>query len=69
MGRPSDDAAEVIGDLIGALGMPRTLRDVGVRREHYDFIANGAMQNMMVRSNPRPITEPAQVKEILDLAW
>ena len=69
MGRPSDDAAEVIGDLIGALGMPRTLRDVGVRREHYDFIANGAMQNMMVRSNPRPITEPAQVKKILDLAW
>ncbi len=69
LGRPNDDAAEAIGDLILALGMPRTLRDVGVKREHYDFIANGAMQNMMVRSNPRPITAPAQVKEILDLAW
>lgn len=69
MGRPNDGAAEVIGALISALGMPRTLRDVGVKREHYDFIANGAMQNMMVRSNPRPITEPVQVKEILDLAW
>ncbi len=69
LGRPNDDAAEAIGDLILALGMPRTLRDVGVKREHYDFIANGAMQNMMVRSNPRPITAPAQVEEILDLAW
>lgn len=69
MGRPNDEAAEAIGDLISALGMPRTLRAVGVRREHYDFIANGAMQNMMVRSNPRPISAPDQVKEILDMAW
>ncbi len=69
MGRPNDEAADAIGDLISALGMPRTLRDVGVKKEHYDFIASGAMQNMMVRSNPRPISTPDQVKEILDLAW
>lgn len=69
MGRPNDEAADALGDLIAALGLPRTLREVGVKKEHYDFIANGAMQNMMVRSNPRPIGSPDEVKEILDLAW
>ena len=69
MGHEDGDAADAIGTLIAALGLPRTLREVGVKKEHYDLIANGAMQNMMVRSNPRPITTPDQVKEILDLAW
>ena len=69
MGSEGGDAADSIGALIAALGLPRTLREVGVKKEHYDLIANGAMQNMMVRSNPRPITTPDQVKEILDLAW
>jgi hypothetical protein len=40
-----------------------------VRREHYDAIAAGAMQNVFVRSNPRPVTGPAQIREILDMAW
>ena len=52
-----------------ALGQPTRLRDVVVRPEHYDAIATGAMQNVFVRSNPRPITHPAQVREILDMAW
>ena len=69
LGRPDDEAADAIGALISALGMPRTLREVGVKKDHYEFITDGAMQNMMVRSNPRPITAPAQVREILDLAW
>jgi len=69
MGRPNDEAADVVAELIAALGMPRRLREVGVKEEHYDLIANGAMLNMMVRSNPRAIDAPAQVKEILDLAW
>jgi alcohol dehydrogenase class IV len=69
MGRPDEEAADAVAELISALGMPRTLREVGVAREHYDAIANGAMQNMMVRSNPRAIDTPARVKEILDLAW
>jgi alcohol dehydrogenase class IV len=67
--------------LVERLGQPARLPDVGVRREHYDPIAAGAMrehydpiaagamQNVFVRSNPRSVTDPAQVREILDLAW
>jgi alcohol dehydrogenase class IV len=40
-----------------------------VQREHFDAIARGAMQNMMVRSNPRPVTREADIHEILKLAW
>ena len=49
--------------------MPTRLRDVGVRREHFDAIAAGAMQNVFVRSNPRPVTDPAHVLEMLEMAW
>ena len=51
------------------LGQPTRLRDVGVRQEHYDAIAAGGMQNVFVRSNPRPINDPAQIREILEMAW
>ena len=64
-----EDAATAVGKLVKALGQPTRLRDVGVRQEHYDAIAAGAMQNVFVRSNPRPINDPAQIREILEMAW
>lgn len=67
-GAPGRDAAAGVRTLVGELGLPVRLEDVGVTRDHFDDIANGAMQNPMVLSNPRPITEPGQVKEILELA-
>lgn len=69
LGDESKPAADLVGELIRDLGMPTTLRDVNVRREHFEAISNGAMQNMMVRSNPRKIDQPSQVKEILEMAW
>ncbi|WP_431857627.1 iron-containing alcohol dehydrogenase [Azospirillum sp.] len=69
LGRSDGDAAQAVADLVRDLGQPASLRDVGVQREHFDAIARGAMQNMMVRSNPRPVTGEADVHEILELAW
>lgn len=63
------DAATAVAKLVKALGQPTRLRDVGVRQEHYDAIAAGGMQNVFVRSNPRPINDPAQIREILEMAW
>jgi len=64
-----DDAAAAVAKLVESLGLPTRLRDVGVLREDYDAIAAGALQNVFVRSNPRPVTDQAQVREILDMAW
>jgi maleylacetate reductase len=68
MGRPGEDAADVLHDFIRKLGMPRSLREVRVDREHFDEIAKQAMSTPWVPRNPRPIEGPSQLREILDLA-
>ncbi|CAO3433589.1 iron-containing alcohol dehydrogenase [Azospirillum doebereinerae] len=68
-GEDDGDAAAAVAGLVQDLRQPGSLRAVGVTREHFAAIAAGAMQNMMVRSNPRPITGEADIREILELAW
>ena len=68
MGRPGADAGRVLGDFIGGLGMPRSLSAVGIGREHFDRIAEGAMGTPWVPRNPRPIDSPSNVREILEIA-
>jgi maleylacetate reductase len=68
MGAPDGDAAEAVARLVAELGLPRRLAEVGVGPERFDEIATKAMHDRAVRANPRPITDPAQVKEILELA-
>jgi alcohol dehydrogenase class IV len=69
LGRPDQSAADAVAGLVADLCQPQRLRDVGVREEHFAAIAAGAMQNMMVRSNPRAINAPVDVLEILKLAY
>jgi maleylacetate reductase len=69
LGAKDGDAAKAVTKLVEGLGQPTRLREVGVRPEHYDAIAAGAMQNVFVRSNPRSISDSSQVREILDIAW
>ena len=68
MGHAGQDAGDVLDAFIAGLGMPRRLSDVNIGPEHFDKIAQGAMATPWVPRNPRPITSPAQVREILDLA-
>jgi maleylacetate reductase len=68
MGRPGEDAGDVLDDFIRALGMPRSLREVRVATEHFDRIAELAMATPWVPRNPRKIASPEQVREILQLA-
>jgi alcohol dehydrogenase class IV len=67
--QPQADAADLVQDLIRSLGLPTTLREVKVEREQFDRIAASAMQSPMVLANPRPISHPDQVKEIIDMAF
>jgi maleylacetate reductase len=68
MGHPGKDAGDVLDDFIRGLGMPRSLSEVKIGKEHFDRIAAQAMGTPWVPRNPRKIDGPAQVKEILDLA-
>lgn len=68
MGRPNEDAGDVLDDFIRGLDMPRSLREVKVGPEHFDRIAQQAMATPWVPRNPRRIEGPADVREILDMA-
>ncbi len=69
MGRPGEPAAKTVGDFIAGLGLPRSLREVGVERGQLSTIAEGSLENPWVRGNPRPIDHAEQVMEILENAW
>jgi maleylacetate reductase len=69
LGRPGACAADVIAELVQALGQPGRLRDAGVTRDALPKIAALAMGNVWVRTNPRKIAGPADVMAILDAAY
>ena len=69
LGQPSEPAAEVVAELISGLGLPTRLRDVGVKPEQLDLIAEGSMHDRWVHTNPRKIDGPAVVRTLLDAAW
>jgi maleylacetate reductase len=69
LGRPDVDAGTALSELVARLELPQRLRDVGVRREEFSAIAEKVLHDFAIRGNPRPVTAPAQVMEILDLAW
>jgi len=69
MGEPGKDAADVVARLVADLGQPGSLREVGVTGDQFDAIAAGSVSNVFVSQNPRAISEPAQITEILEMAW
>ena len=69
LGRPDEPAAEVVAELIAGLGLPTRLRDVGVKPEQLDHIAEGSMHDRWIHANPRKIDGPAVIRELLDAAW
>jgi maleylacetate reductase len=69
LGRPNETAGDVVAALITSLGLPATLRDVGVKPEQLDEIAAGSMHDRWVHTNPRKIDGPPAVRALLDAAW
>jgi len=69
LGHPGGDAAAAVAELIDALGQPRSLREAGVDRALLPKMADGALENIWLRNNPRPITGASEVLGILEAAW
>ncbi len=68
MGAAGEDAGDALDRLIAEIGMPRSLSAVGIGPESFDMIAEGAMKTPWVPRNPRSISGPAAVREILEIA-
>ena len=69
MGRPGMAAADAVTELVADLGLPGTLRAVEVRADQLDVIAAESMHDRWVHTNPRKISGPAVVRQILEMAW
>jgi maleylacetate reductase len=69
LGRPDAAAADAVGGLVSELGLPTRLRDVGVREDQLDVIAENSMHDRWIHTNPRKIDGPAVVRSLLDAAW
>jgi maleylacetate reductase len=69
LGHPGEPAADVVAGLIAGLGLPTRLRDVGVRQDQLDVIAENSMHDRWIHTNPRKIDGPAVIRALLDSAW
>src|SRR5882757_6034501 len=69
LGHQAGSASAAVADLVAELGLPRTLRDVGVSRTDLRTIAREAFGDILVKSNPRPVQAISDIEEILELAW
>lgn len=61
------DLGDALRAIFDELGMPRSLKDVGVRRDQWDKLAEISLADAWTRANPVPLKEPEQVKEILEM--
>jgi maleylacetate reductase len=69
LGEPHKPACDVVSELVAQLGLPSTLREVGVKADMLDLIAQNSMHDRLIHSNPRKINGPEDVRRILDAAW
>ena len=69
LGAAGQPAAEVLDGFIAGLGLPRRLRDVGVKRDDLQRIATNCMLDDWTFSNPRPIRGAQEIVPILEAVY
>jgi maleylacetate reductase len=68
LGDASRPASDLLDALIRGLGMPRTLKDVGVREDQLQLVSEYTLEDIWGRTNPRAIAAPSDVMGILRTA-
>ena len=68
-GEAADAAADAVQRLTEDLGLPHRLRDVGVEKSDFRALAEDALQDLIVATNPRPVTSPEVVIELFEQAY
>ena len=63
----SSDAGDGLDAIFRELGMPRSLKEVGVGRNKFDALAVTSLKDPCCKMNPIPLEREAQVLEILEM--
>ena len=69
LGKTGEPAADALDRLIGGLGLPRRLRDVGVKQDDLQRIATNCMLDDWTFSNPRKIHAAQEIVPILESVY
>jgi alcohol dehydrogenase class IV len=62
-------AAQKVAELTRRMNLPQRLRDVGVKESDLARLAQLGFQNRTVQNNPRPVSDPGQIEDLLREAW
>ncbi|TAQ90324.1 hypothetical protein B7494_g1346 [Chlorociboria aeruginascens] len=60
------DLGDLLDAIIRALGLPRTLKEVGIGQDQIDTLSKRTLDDAWASTNPIPLTTAAQVKSILE---
>lgn len=61
------DLGDILDLIFKEIGMPRTLKEVGVNRDKLDGLAENSLKDHWIQTNAKPITEKKDVLEILEM--
>jgi alcohol dehydrogenase class IV len=64
-GQPDVPAYQLADATIRGLGMPRRLRDVGIKENDLQALAGYTFKDIWCGTNPRPIPNPEALTELL----
>jgi maleylacetate reductase len=68
LGKPGMSASAAFKAFCQSLDLPTSLREVNVGPDQFEIVARNTMTEFFIFSNPRPVSTPAGVLEILRLA-
>ncbi|KAJ8110415.1 hypothetical protein ONZ43_g5876 [Nemania bipapillata] len=67
LSKAESDLGDALRAIFDELGMPRSLKDVGVGRDKWDRLAENSLEDKCCKANPIPLTQKEQVLEILEM--
>ncbi|KAI1127220.1 Dehydroquinate synthase-like protein [Nemania abortiva] len=67
LSKAKSDFGDALRAIFDELGMPRSLKDVGVGRDKWDQLAVNSLEDKCCKGNPVPLTRKEQVLEILEM--
>lgn len=62
-------AADGVARLCRELGLPQSLREVGVPEDGLEFIASATLHDRGLATNPKPVSDAAPIMTVLRDAW
>jgi maleylacetate reductase len=69
LGQADTPLADIIERLVSRLELPHRLRDAGIAEAALDAIAEVALRDPLVGTNPRPIKTVKEIRQLLQQAW